>query len=172
MLTNFTRARELFDRALSIEPQRREAWINDACQDNPALLAELREMLMAAETDSILQNKLSAAGSPEFVGAYRVLREIGRGGMGVVYLAMRDDGTFRKNVALKVLSRERVSPEFVLRFKQERQVMAGLDHPNIARILDGGDTSDGCRSEGASESSSRSVTPWSICTRIRCCIGT
>jgi len=143
MLTNFTRARELFDQALSVEPQRREAWIKAACQDNPALLAELRALLSAAETDSILQNKFPAAGSPEFVGAYRVLREIGRGGMGVVYLAMRDDGTFRKNVALKVLSRERVSPEFVLRFKQERQVMAGLDHQNIARILDGGDTSDG-----------------------------
>ena len=143
MLTNFTRARELFDQALSVEPQRREAWIKDACQDDPELLAELRALLSAAETDSILQDKFPAAGSPEFVGAYRVLREIGRGGMGVVYLAMRDDGTFRKNVALKVLSRERVSPEFVLRFRQERQVMAGLDHPNIARILDGGDKSDG-----------------------------
>jgi len=63
--------------------------------------------------------------------------------MGVVYLAMRDDGTFRKNVAIKLLLREAVSEEFVLRFKQERQVLAALDHPNIARILDGGDTSDG-----------------------------
>ncbi len=63
--------------------------------------------------------------------------------MGVVYLAMRDDGTFRKNVALKLLLREAVSEEFVLRFKQERQVLAALDHPNIARILDGGDTPDG-----------------------------
>jgi hypothetical protein len=63
--------------------------------------------------------------------------------MGVVYLAMRDDGTFRKNVALKVLLREQVTPEFIQRFKQERQVLAALDHPNIARILDGGDTPDG-----------------------------
>lgn len=63
--------------------------------------------------------------------------------MGVVYLAMRDDGTFRKNVAIKLLLREAVSEEFILRFKQERQVLAALDHPNIARILDGGDTSDG-----------------------------
>ena len=63
--------------------------------------------------------------------------------MGVVYLAMRDDGAFRKNVAIKLLLREAVSEEFVLRFKQERQVLAALDHPNIARILDGGDTTDG-----------------------------
>ncbi|MGH9645521.1 MAG: serine/threonine protein kinase, partial [Bryobacteraceae bacterium] len=72
-----------------------------------------------------------------------MVRELGRGGMGVVYLAMRDDGTFRKNVAIKLLLREAVSEEFVLRFKQERQVLAALDHPNIARILDGGDTADG-----------------------------
>jgi eukaryotic-like serine/threonine-protein kinase len=63
--------------------------------------------------------------------------------MGVVYLAMRDDGAFRKNVAIKLLLREAVSEEFILRFKQERQVLAALDHPNIARILDGGDTTDG-----------------------------
>ena len=60
-----------------------------------------------------------------------------------MYLAMRDDGTFRKSVAIKLLLREAVSEEFVLRFKQERQVLAALDHPNIARILDGGDTPDG-----------------------------
>ena len=60
-----------------------------------------------------------------------------------MYLAMRDDGTFRKNVAIKLLLREAVSEEFILRFKQERQVLAALDHPNIARILDGGDTADG-----------------------------
>lgn len=60
-----------------------------------------------------------------------------------MYLAMRDDGAFRKNVAIKLLLREAVSEEFILRFKQERQVLAALDHPNIARILDGGDTTDG-----------------------------
>ncbi len=81
--------------------------------------------------------------SAQFIGPYRLVRELGRGGMGVVYLAMRDDGAFRKSVAIKLLLREAVSEEFVLRFKQERQVLAALDHPNIARILDGGDTPDG-----------------------------
>ena len=85
----------------------------------------------------------SASSSGEFIGPYRLVRELGRGGMGVVYLAMRDDGAFRKSVAIKLLLREAVSEEFVLRFKQERQVLAALDHPNIARILDGGDTTDG-----------------------------
>src|SRR5678815_2924320 len=81
--------------------------------------------------------------SGPLIGPYRVVRELGRGGMGVVYLAVRDDGTFRKNVALKVLLGSQVSHEFIQRFKQERQVLAALDHPNIARILDGGDTPDG-----------------------------
>ncbi len=85
----------------------------------------------------------SAPPSGQFVGPYRLLRELGRGGMGVVFLAMRDDGAFRKNVALKVLLRDQVNQEFILRFKQERQVVAALDHPNIARILDGGDAPDG-----------------------------
>jgi serine/threonine protein kinase len=79
----------------------------------------------------------------QFIGPYRLVRELGRGGMGVVYLAMRDDGAFRKNVAIKLLLREAVNEEFILRFKQERQVLAALDHPNIARILDGGDMPDG-----------------------------
>ena len=63
--------------------------------------------------------------------------------MGVVFLALRDDGAFRKNVALKLLLHEQVSPEFIQRFKQERQVLAAMDHANIARILDGGDAPNG-----------------------------
>jgi serine/threonine protein kinase len=63
--------------------------------------------------------------------------------MGVVFLAVRDDGAFRKNVALKLLNADNVPPMFVERFRQERQVLAGLEHPNIARILDGGDAPNG-----------------------------
>jgi hypothetical protein len=68
---------------------------------------------------------------------------LGAGGMGVVYLAVRDDGAFRKNVALKLLRGNATSSDMVQRFHQERQVLADLDHPNIARILDGGQTPDG-----------------------------
>jgi serine/threonine protein kinase len=151
-LTNFTRMRQLYDQAASIEPSKRDAWLVQACQGDAALLAELRGM-MTARYDTFLAQPapppppatdLAAPAAPsQLIGAYRVLRELGRGGMGVVYLAVRDDGTFRKNVALKLLLREHVNEEFVLRFKQERQVLAALDHPNIARILDGGDAPDG-----------------------------
>jgi serine/threonine protein kinase len=76
------------------------------------------------------------------IGPYRVERELGRGGMGVVYLATRSDNQFHKQVAIKVLERARDS-ELPLRFRRERQMLANLDHPNIARLLDGGATAEG-----------------------------
>jgi serine/threonine protein kinase len=79
----------------------------------------------------------------QWIGVYRIIRTLGEGGMGTVYLAMRSDDAFKKIVALKLIRRGRATPEFVERFRQERQLLAGLDHPNIARILDGGSTEDG-----------------------------
>ena len=77
------------------------------------------------------------------IGPYRILRELGQGGMGVVYLAARADEQFRKRVALKVIRSGAASEEVVRHFKRERQILAGLDHPNIAKLLDGGTTDDG-----------------------------
>lgn len=83
-------------------------------------------------------------GIPERIGPYRILHEIGRGGMGRVYLAVRDDDQFRKQVAIKVLSRMAAEDSaFVERFKNERNILNALTHPNIARLLDGGETPDG-----------------------------
>ena len=75
------------------------------------------------------------------IGAYAVLREIGRGGMGTVYLAERVDGQFEQRVAIKVLKTE--ADEVVRRFGQERRILASLQHPSIARLYDGGVTGDG-----------------------------
>ena len=77
------------------------------------------------------------------VGAYRILHEIGRGGMGSVYLADRVDDTFHKRVAIKIIRPGFVDKEIVGRFRQEREILAGLDYPTIARIIDGGSTDDG-----------------------------
>jgi serine/threonine protein kinase/Flp pilus assembly protein TadD len=84
----------------------------------------------------------------QHLGPYRILREIGHGGMGTVYLAERDDRQFKKQVALKVLRSGSSAPTLysdmiVRRFRQERQILASLEHPNIARLLDGGATHDG-----------------------------
>ncbi len=149
-VTNFTRLRDLFQQALSVAPPQREEWLQGACHGDNTLYRQLQEMLSTSGA-SFLQNPAQMPPSmvepgqatSQFIGPYRLVRELGRGGMGVVYLAVRDDGAFRKNVALKLLLSEMVSPDFVLRFKQERQVVAALDHPNIARILDGGDSPNG-----------------------------
>ena len=151
----FARLRQLYDQALGVDPSMRDSWLDQQCGGDETLRSKLREMLTAHQASfapsagaempqptapTAKQPPLS--GSP-MVGPYRLLRELGHGGFGVVYLAVRDDGTFRKEVALKLLLRDKVSTEFVQRFRQERQVLASLDHPNIARILDGGDAPDG-----------------------------
>ena len=77
------------------------------------------------------------------IGVYRLVEEIGRGGMGTVYRAVRDDDEFQMVVAIKIVSRGMDTDMVLRRFRTERQILASLDHPNIARILDGGSTSSG-----------------------------
>ncbi len=77
------------------------------------------------------------------IGPYRLIRKIGEGGMGVVYLAERSDAQYRKQVAVKVVKQGCDSQEILHRFGQERQILAALEHPNIARLLDAGTTDDG-----------------------------
>ena len=75
--------------------------------------------------------------------AYKLIREIGQGGMGTVYLAERVDGAYCKQVAIKLVSPGSNSGEILERFRRERQILASLDHPNIARLIDGGSTDEG-----------------------------
>jgi len=162
-LGRYERLRALFDAAVSVPPEARDAFIEAETPGDEALRAELRSLLatgaatelpsrvgLSAGTssapDAPARAQGPALGTPDLgvqVGHYRLLREIGRGGMGVVYLAARNDDVFNKVVALKVIGAGVMDAEFVKRFRQERQILAGLDHPNIARILDGGDTEDG-----------------------------
>jgi Tol biopolymer transport system component/tRNA A-37 threonylcarbamoyl transferase component Bud32 len=95
--------------------------------------------------ESLLTASEPAAGAERAlrIGPYRILREIGRGGMATVYLATRDDGEYRKDVAIKVVQNAFASDFIVQRLRQERQILAGLEHQNIARLLDGGSGSDG-----------------------------
>ncbi|MEZ5353883.1 MAG: serine/threonine-protein kinase [Bryobacteraceae bacterium] len=151
----FLRLRQIFDQASALPGPTRDAWLVRECGQDADLLAEARELLAAAEAAQSRPQTVPTQttpgkghhptpGSPtHIVGPYRILHPIGEGGMGSVYLAVRDDGAFRKHVALKLLRRDQVSDDLFRRFHQERQVLAGLDHPNIARILDGGQTSDG-----------------------------
>ena len=99
------------------------------------------------ETDAIFDRHALHLAAPlvrarplERIGSYRVLRELGRGGMGVVYLAERDDGQYRQRVAIKALRNTPDTEELHRRFVAERQILASLNHPNIAQLLDGGVT--------------------------------
>ena len=123
----------------------------DLLEEAESLLAEA-EALLNERTDSFedcAQNAASTFWQDEpsrggqRVGAYVVVRELGRGGMGTVFLAERADGQFEKQVAIKILSRGADTAEILRRFRAERQILAKLDHLNIARLLDAGTTDDG-----------------------------
>ena len=150
------RLMSLFNEAISYESEAREAFVSDVRRDDADLGAELESLLAAHEPEKDflasgnspiaglvldLAEETRAAGST--VGAYRIVREIGRGGMGVVYVAERADGQFEQRVALKLVKRGMDSDEIERRFLTERQILASLSHPNIARLLDGGISEDG-----------------------------
>ena len=138
---------ELFDGAVDLPPGERSAWLRANC-DDPHLRAEVEGLLRAHdETDAIFDRPALKLAGPlmdsmrrERIGTYRILRELGRGGMGVVYLAERDDGQFRQRVAIKLLRNTPDTEELHQRFVAERQILASLNHPNIAQLLDGGVT--------------------------------
>jgi serine/threonine protein kinase/tetratricopeptide (TPR) repeat protein len=136
----------------------RIALVERCCGEDTDLLEEAESLLAEAEallkenTDSFEDCAQNAAstfwqeGPPrggERVGAYVIVRELGRGGMGTVFLAERADGQFEKQVAIKILNRGADTAEILRRFQAERQILAKLDHPNIARLLDAGTTEDG-----------------------------
>ncbi|MEO1367346.1 MAG: serine/threonine-protein kinase, partial [Acidobacteriota bacterium] len=145
--------RSIFDRASELSGDGRGRYLDEACADDGDLRGEVETLLRAdVEAGEGLRSKIAAAaddalGSPgvrpgQRFGPYRIEGELGRGGMGVVYDAVRDDGEYEQRVAIKVMSRF-VATETARRFRTERQILARLEHPSIARLLDGGTTEDG-----------------------------
>jgi eukaryotic-like serine/threonine-protein kinase len=142
----------LFEAALDQPPSDRAAFLAAADTD-PETRREVASLLSAHREDDFLREgdglRAAAAvvgetsGAGQRIGAYRIIKAIGEGGMGVVFLAKRDDETFEKQVAIKVARRGALSESAVRRFRQERQIIASLEHPYIARLLDGGTTTDG-----------------------------
>jgi len=131
--------------------EERTAVLRRSCADDTALLREA-EKLLASDTTAFEEFAEFAATRlrhderdriGERIGAYAIVRELGRGGMGAVYLAERADGQFEKCVAIKVLKRGTDTDEVLRRFRIERQILANLEHPNITRLLDAGTTTDG-----------------------------
>ena len=147
------RLEELFEQARELAVDEREALLEENCAGDPELRSQVEGMLAADEGAEdrllhLIQNAArQAAESADsellHIGPYRVLREIGRGGMSTVYLAERDDRHYRQRVAVKVLRRGAGTRELQLHLRRERQILAGLDHRHIAKLLDGGNTADG-----------------------------
>jgi serine/threonine protein kinase/Tfp pilus assembly protein PilF len=138
----------VLDGALERRPGERPAFVAAACEDDAELRQEVESLLSyEAESTDFIEEPLFgrfAGGLAEGqrVGPYEVVREIGRGGMGAVYLAVRADEDFDQRVALKLVGLGSAA-EIVRRFRAERQILAHLDHPNIAKLLDGGTAEDG-----------------------------
>lgn len=148
------RVRGIFERALDLEGDSREAFVAATTEGDPPLAAEVRYLLASEEAAANFLESPAAAAVVHLseetdppgtrrVGPYVLHEKIGQGGMGRVYRAARSDEAYHRQVALKIVNRG-MNTEFILRrFRNERQILAGLDHVNIARLHDGGTTEDG-----------------------------
>lgn len=152
-MTDWKRIEDVFLEAVELTPAERPHRVRALCGDDLELLAEVQSLLEADADDgrtietAVQDEAASLFDAPvmsgQRLGIYRVVKEIGHGGMGAVYLAHRDDEEFEKSVAIKVVKRGMDTAEVLARFRHERQILANLEHPYIARLLDGGTTADG-----------------------------
>ena len=148
---------EIFEQAIARPPDERPVFLDEACGDDSQLRRAVEGMLAAdQETESFLDRPLGQGGGRPapaatggilprgtMVGPYRVLRQIGQGGMSTVYLAERADDAFPRQVALKLVRPGMESASILRRLRTERQILASLDHPYIARLYDGGTSDEG-----------------------------
>ncbi|HLF85376.1 MAG TPA: serine/threonine-protein kinase, partial [Blastocatellia bacterium] len=147
---------ELFETALAVETDCRAAFISEMCNGDEELRAEVQSLIASHASGAgffatpafdkaikLLGEESDESVSGSRIGAYEIIREIGRGGMGTVYLAGRADDQYKKQVAIKLVRQGFDSPSIIPRFLAERQILANLDHKNIGRLLDGGATEDG-----------------------------
>src|SRR5215467_1583218 len=146
--------RAIYEAALQVDSAKLDVFLEQQCEGDSECAQQVKRLLAARENipewlskpllghaERIIQS-VRAFDGKELRG-YRLIREIGHGGMGSVYLAERADGAYTKQVAVKLVRAGRDNAEIVARFQREREILASLDHPNIARLIDGGSTDDG-----------------------------
>lgn len=145
------RLQELFAGASDLEDVDRDQFLEQQCGEDLSLRRQVESLLLHDQHGSVSIGEAVAGAIASVsdgsldgtsIGPYRVVRELGRGGMGTVYLAVRDDDTYQKKVAIKLV-RGAHRPEILQRFRSERQILATLEHPNVARLMDGGETAAG-----------------------------
>ena len=151
------RVKDVLAAALELPPEERGDWLGRACAGDGELRSEIELLLQSEQVagpDFLGESSLAEVAAALIpieqnlwigrrVGAYQIVEQIGVGGMGEVYRAFRADDQYRKEVALKVIRAGQDSNSVISRFRNERQILASLEHPNIARLLDGGSTDDG-----------------------------
>ena len=148
------RVKQLLEEALALESANRSAYLDAACHSDRGVRQEVESLIAsheqagtgflkhsAAELTSV--DNVPSTRSGGRIGVYEIGDEIGHGGMGEVYHAIRADGQYTQDVAIKLVRGSFTSAFMVERFRNERQILATLEHPNIARLLDGGTTDDG-----------------------------
>ena len=168
---NFHNFEKIFQAALDLSGAERAAFLDKECANDAELRREIVDFIAGYEAEetflespvwtdsrflqsavkreivSSLDETIADAREPDFInrkiGVYRLVKQLGKGGMGEVFLATRADGEFEQNVAIKLIKRGMDTDFIVKRFRHERQIVATLNHPNIARLLDGGTTGDG-----------------------------
>jgi len=153
---DWQRVDELLDAVMELPPQERTGFLDRECNGDTTLRREVESLLAshdqasgffdsppAAIADDLIRDRQAEALVGHAIGPYRIVREIGRGGMGVVYLAERTDDQYRRQVAIKLLWPGLHNTEIVRRFRRERQILANLDHPQVAKLFDGGTTEEG-----------------------------
>lgn len=152
---DFKRIEGIFSEILTLPAGQRPQALSQACGDDERLRREVESLLAHDESTGafLKESALPEIALPQHaeppeepqgtvIGAYRLLRRLGVGGMGTVYLAARADGQFDQKVAIKVVKRGMDSDEILRRFEHERRTLASLNHPNVAQLYDGGATSD------------------------------
>jgi eukaryotic-like serine/threonine-protein kinase len=142
----------VFEAVLDVSGRERHTYLQELCSGDDELYREVTSLLEADEHVHALLEGLAidAVGLSyeqqylgKRIGPYRIIKQIGSGGMSYVFLAEREDGQFEQQVAIKLIKRGMESDQIIRRFRSERQILSRLDHPNIARLLDGGMTDEG-----------------------------
>ena len=150
------RVEAVFEQALELPQDQRAAFLQENCNSDAEVRREVESLLNSHEradnfidqpslffADDTLRDNGSTLQAAELIGSYRIVRELGRGGMGTVYLAERADERYKKRVAIKLIKRGMDTDAVLRRFENESQILASFDHPNIARLFDAGTTASG-----------------------------
>jgi len=140
----------IFDAASERDPSERNAFLDAACQTDAELRSEVDSLLAAHQEAGSRYDAPIVPEAPSadpmigrHIASYKIVRRLGTGGMGAVYLASRDDEQFRRLAAIKIIRPDFLDESTRRRFDNERQTLAALEHPNIVKLLDGGTTEDG-----------------------------